>query len=179
MMGAGTSFLELMEQTEEVEKSWGSYRSQNSITVDSCPKKGPYRYEAQYMKYIADKHKSYKIWDHYKYCKQFRNKMVTMRIYQEWNEFVETWCDFLSKENDPQRISKRLYDALMFVAEGFSKSLDETVLARLTLEILAACIPVDTAQPGHEKWTGFRFHSKTQIYYNLHQEARECNSIYP
>ena len=88
-VGASTSFLELIDQTAAVESAWACYRIEKAITVDSCPKRGPHRYEALYMKYISEKHKDYSGWEHYKHCKQFRNKMLACGGYKEWKAFVE------------------------------------------------------------------------------------------
>ena len=85
--GSSTSFLELIDMTQDVEASWASYRTLNSITVDSCPKKGPHRYEAQHMKYISTKHKDYKCYDHYRSCRSLRKSMAMFGdMYTPWKE---------------------------------------------------------------------------------------------
>ena len=86
-----TSFLELIDMTQDVEASWASYRTLNSITVDSCPKKGPHRYEAQHMKYISTKHKDYKCYDHYRSLQIVQEEHGHVRRHVYPMEGVETY----------------------------------------------------------------------------------------
>ena len=114
-IGARQSFVELIDSTGRVEAAWAAFRKQQNITVDSCPKKGPHRYEAQYMNFVAEKFPEFDNWDTYRFCKQFRNRMMSLKIYDAWMEAMESTCDFLSGTLDTKRMCKMSYDICMLV----------------------------------------------------------------
>ena len=145
--GGRMSFVELIELTGPVEAAWAAYRKANNITVDSCPRKGPHRYEALYMNFVAGKFPEYENWDIYRFCKQFHNRMLALKIYDQWKKEMESTCDFLSESLDTKRMIRLSYDICMLIFENFNGQMDEQMLSWSILELLMFVTPLDQSLP--------------------------------
>ena len=62
---------------EDAEADRAAYRTANDISVASCPKSGPFRYEKQMEVYVLGKYGHYwPKWEHYDNCKSVYNQLV-------------------------------------------------------------------------------------------------------
>eukprot|EP00959_Pyramimonas_sp_CCMP1952_P323878 6778187-Pyramimonas_sp.AAC.1 len=89
------------------------------------------------MKYIGDKQKAYQHWDHYKYCKNFKNKMLALGIYNDFKAFVESHCELLDKRVGPIRMARACYDCCMMLnGDAFNGSVNSAISNLALLELL-------------------------------------------
>ncbi len=68
------------------------------MTVESCPKSGPYRYERLYGHHVIQKHSGLlRGWDHFQATKAAFNKSTKLQVYNEWREWCEANANFLDR----------------------------------------------------------------------------------
>ena len=82
-------------------------------------------------------------------------------MYTPWKEFVQANCDFLDKNIDPAKMSKRLNEIAQSMLDTFQESMDENLLRLFMLIVLEACIPIDSAIPVYESIRGFCLHDSS------------------
>eukprot|EP00959_Pyramimonas_sp_CCMP1952_P130621 2731485-Pyramimonas_sp.AAC.1 len=67
-----------MEKTKDAESTWREKCRVEGITVDSCPRSGPFRYEKLYANHVASSYRGwFKNWDHYQAAKAAYTKAVS------------------------------------------------------------------------------------------------------
>ncbi len=153
--GSATSFIQLMEKVEEAEAAWKVNCKVKSITVDSLPTKGPYRYEKVYSDFILSKFRQlWKNWDHYQSVKACRTKLIEYGLFKEFKEWAEANANFGDRSVE-NHILAEVHNNIMTTIKFFSESGAEPAF----LVKHVAMVLLKMATPTHES-------DETKLYHN-------------
>lgn len=60
------------------------------LSIDSCPKSGPWRYERIYSSHVMDRFKGlYRTWDHFQASKSGYHKACQLEVFEHWKAYAE------------------------------------------------------------------------------------------
>eukprot|EP00959_Pyramimonas_sp_CCMP1952_P457003 9474123-Pyramimonas_sp.AAC.1 len=137
--GSEMTIIELYDECIAVFLGWEMYRNEHGITKNSCPKKGPLRYEKQRETYVITQHSDFFgecKWQQFDNCKVFQAELERFGIYNEYKTTVENKMDFADNRVDNFKIIKENFEIQDFVKTNFEGAMDTRVFGITLLEIL-------------------------------------------
>ncbi|CAK0818484.1 unnamed protein product, partial [Prorocentrum cordatum] len=151
--GSAVTLIQVHEQSSLAEKSWKQHAKANSITVDSCPKQGPHRYDKLYENHVISNFSDYfKFHDHFKKFVASYHKMVCLSAWSGYKEMCESSCEFLRKDLSNEAAASLNNDILVAVNK-IKDVIDGGLLNIIALEALKFAIPLeDEGFPWPPKW---------------------------
>ncbi|CAK0905623.1 unnamed protein product, partial [Prorocentrum cordatum] len=151
--GSAVTLIQVYEQSPLAEKSWKQRAKANSITVDSCPKQGPHRYDKLYENHVISNFSDYfKFYDHFKKLVASYHKMVSLSAWSGYKEMCESSCEFLRKDLSNEAVAS-LNNDILVAANKIKDVIDGGLLNIIALEALKFAIPLeDEGFPWPPKW---------------------------
>ncbi|CAK0900280.1 unnamed protein product, partial [Prorocentrum cordatum] len=142
--GQATTLAEVYRAVAEARAGWRSHCRIHSITVHSCPKAGPYRYEKLYVDYILRNYSDeYAQWEDYDNAKSVYTQLETNGQLSAWLDLLETQCDFSRNGfSNKASVNHAHYLKCILYREKFTKTIQPELLKWFFFECLTATVPL-------------------------------------
>eukprot|EP00959_Pyramimonas_sp_CCMP1952_P060404 1261863-Pyramimonas_sp.AAC.1 len=145
-LGCGQTHIEKYEiATQSVEAAWKVEVDLKSLSVQACPKRGPFSYAALYAEFVKTKFKNtFPEWEPHDNAKAFWHKMEALKLDQWYKSLCEAACNFMDPLLDVNYLlSVNNAIKTTVFAKCFSDLYNNDILSAVLKELVHFGFPTD------------------------------------
>ena len=140
--GLSATFLEGYELATKAENGFKIYKTQNSISVKTCPKVGDFRYEKIYDSWVRTNYGYFETWTHFDDMKAGKHKMEAIQLWSWYEDAVTSRCLFLLQGIKSTVVASINNQLLVTVVMGFQDCIEMWILKMVVQQALEKALPM-------------------------------------
>lgn len=143
--GQGTTLAEVYRAVQEAIRGWHAKQDRDGITVNSCPRVGPFTYAKRYENFVMENFKDFfASWEEFDNAKSVYMQLEADGMLKEWLALLESRCEF-NRIGFSNRWAVWHAHKLKVITHRpcFTQNIDPDLLKLFFFELLQATLPLN------------------------------------